>query len=484
MLRMLGYVALLVGNTAQAVQYYERALAAEPDSAETRESLDLAKLMDGQNLDADAASQLGEAVTGDDSFTREFLKALETFRDGNLKETLKQAKSLNSRYPDNVEPLKLMAACYLSAGQWETAKPISRRRLEIEPNEPAAAKNLAKLDVEADNPDAARALLAGVVKAHPEDEDAVVSLARLESRLNSPEAGIRLLEQAIEHNSNALLVRSELARAYQRAGRHDRVLEVTQNLGKKEFTKAPALLELRGMALMSTGDAVSAQGAFKQWVELEPESARAHFLYGESLARAGNVEGASVELKRTLELDAAYLPARVGEIKMLVSEDEVAAAKERLATLRKEFGPRREVLGIEGWFALGTNDFATAADRFATLLEGRRDTELMVLYVRSLWGQEKHDEAIEKMRGWLKEEPGNEIMGMHLAGAYLSLNREDEARKAYAAVVEHHPENIAALNNLAWLTRKQDLASAIGYAEKAISLRRQMRRSWIPWGRS
>ena len=74
------------------------------------------------------------------------------------------------------------------------------------------------------------------------------------------------------------------------------------------------------------------------------------------------------------------------------------------------------------------------------------------------------------MRGWLKEQPDNQVIGMHLAGAYLSLNREDEARKAYAAVVEHHPENIAALNDLAWLSRNQDLASAIAHAEKAVQL--------------
>jgi putative PEP-CTERM system TPR-repeat lipoprotein len=312
--------------------------------------------------------------------------------------------------------------------------------------------------------------LSGVVKAHPEDEEALVSLARLESRLDSPEAGMRLLEEAAERNPGALLVRSELARAYQRAGRHDRVLEVTQNLGKKEFTKMPALLELRGVALMGTGDFVSAQGAFKQWSDLEPESARAHFLYGESLARAGNVNGASAELKRALELDAAYLPARVGEIKMLVSRNDVGAAGERLVALRKEFGPRREVLGIEGWFALGTNDFVTAADRFSTLLEDQRDTELMVLYIRSLWAQKKYDEAIEKMQAWLETDPKDLVVEIHLADAFVSLGRNDEARAAYARVVEQYPDNLPALNNLATLGQEQDLAGSIKYAEHAYKL--------------
>ena len=54
LLKMLGYVSLLVANPEDARKYYERALKLEPDSASIREALDIAKLMTGQALEADA----------------------------------------------------------------------------------------------------------------------------------------------------------------------------------------------------------------------------------------------------------------------------------------------------------------------------------------------------------------------------------------------------------------------------------------------
>lgn len=218
---------------------------------------------------------------------------------------------------------------------------------------------------------------------------------------------------------------------------------------------------------MSAGDIASAQLSFEQLASAMPDSAPAQFLYAESLARAGDMDQAREKLTRAIELNAKYLPARIGEIKMLVNAGEVAKAKERLPALRAEFGARPEVLGIEGWFALGTGDFATAADRFSALLESNQDVELKVLYIRSLWGKEDYDKAISLMNRWLEERPDDLVIGMHLAGAYLSRSKDEQARAAYAKVIQHYPDHIPALNNLAWLSRDRDLAQAIAYAERA-----------------
>lgn len=467
MLRMLGYVALLVGDAPRAVEHYEKAVTLAPDSVELRDSLALARLMNGQDTGLGGVGDLAEAATSGDSFSQEFLRALARFRDGDLKAAMTQARLLNSRYPDSVEPLKLMAACHLSEGQWETAATVLRKVLELQPNEPSAAKNLARLDIQADNLESARELLAGVVAAHPEDQDAVVLLARVEGQLVGLAAGIEVLEKAVERNPASLRVRTELATAYQHARRYDRVLQITRDVVAADFVKSPELLEYRGTALLNTGDAVSARSSFAHLVELLPDSAKAHYLHAQGLESTGDNDASLTEVRKAIELDPGFIQARVGEIKMLVRVGQVDAARDRMGVLRKEFAGRPEVLEVEGWFALGTEDFATAEARFAELPEDRQDAEWMVLYVRSLWGQKKHDEAISKMRHWLEKKPDDVAVRMHLAGAYLALEREDEAFAAYATVVEQQPDNIPALNNLAWLGRKKDPKQAIEYAERA-----------------
>lgn len=470
MLRMLGYVALLVGNTAQAVEYYERALALDPGSAQVKDELGLAKLIGGQNLDAASASEFGEAASGNERFSQEFLRALASFRDGDLDSALKQARSLSVRYPENVEPLKLMAACHLANGEWDTAKGELERVLQLKPNEPSATRNLAAVETRAGNPEAARKLLRGLVAAYPEDEKGIVSLARLDGQLDGAEAGLKTLEQASEQHPDALMVRSELARAYLGLGRFDRVLEVTRGLTPEQAKKAPELLEIRGTTQLKSADVASAQATFKQWTELTPESPQAHFFYAESLIQGGDTQGAGVALQRSINLDSKYLPARVGEIKVLVTNNDVAKAKERLTALRADFGAPPEVLGIEGWFALGVGDFATATARFSELLKTRPDSELMVLYARSMWGEKKHDQAIAEMNQWMQDHPNDYEVGMQLAEAYQITDKRQSAMGIYKNLIKQYPDSVPALNNLAWLGRDNDLEQSIRYAERANGL--------------
>lgn len=470
MLRMLGYVALLLGNTADAVQYYQRALTLDPDAVEVRDALELARLMDGQKLDQQTAGALGDAAVGADSFTREFLQALALFRDGNLPEALKQARALSAKYPDNVEPIKLMAACYLAARQWEQAKQYLDQVLDKKPNEPSAVKNLARLEMLDGQLDEARGLLEGLIKAVPTDAEAYVLLARVHERVDGPALATQGLEQALERNPDALTIRAELARLYASTGRQERVIELTRVLKDKDFVRDPSLLERQAKAQLATGDVDGAQRGFSQLVELSPKSAAAHFAYSESLVRGGKKVEAAAELERAIELDAAYLPARVGQIKLKVLDNDLDGARKRLEALRKDFGNSRNVLDVEAWFALGTADYATAAARYSELLESNPNSELVILYVRAMWGQRKYDEAITRMEAWLKNHPKDLVVNMQLATSYVERGREADARTVYARVVELYPENVLALNNLAWLGREHNRSQSIAYAEKALGL--------------
>ncbi len=470
LLRMLGYVSLLLGQSANAVGYYEKALELDPNSESTTNSLELARLIAGQKLDEQTTSTVGSASGGSDPFTREFFKALALFRDGDLPGALREAKALSEKYPDNVEPLKLMAACHLAANQWEQARQYLDQALKIKPDDASAVKNLARLDVMDGDPAKARGLLEGLIKAHPTDTDAQVLLARVVESMEGPAPAITALEQALERNPEALAVRSELARLYVQSGQPQRVIELTRELTDKDIARQPSLLEKRGKALLATGDADAAMREFKRLLELFPKSAPAHFAYSESLAVAGKRIEATAELKRAVELNPSYLPARVGQVRLKVFDNDLEGAKQALAALRKEFGDAREVLDVEGWFALGTGDYATAAARYGELFEGRPSSGLLVLYARALWGQQKYDEAISRMESWLKDRRGDVAVEMQLADSYLARERSADARAIYKQVIEIQPDNVVALNNLAWLGRDDDHAQSVRYAEKALNL--------------
>jgi tetratricopeptide (TPR) repeat protein len=224
---------------------------------------------------------------------------------------------------------------------------------------------------------------------------------------------------------------------------------------------------MRGKAQTLMGDIGAARGTYEQWARLAPASAPARFFLSDSLAMGGDAVRARAELERALQLDAQYLPARVGEIKMLVQFGELQQAGKALDKLRQDFGERNEVLGIEGWFALGTGDFQTAERRFATMLEQEPNLEIMTLHSRALWSQGKHDEALRLMQDWLKSNPDDTAVLLQVGEAYAALGRGADARSSYEAVIKRHPDHVPALNNLAWLNRERDPVQAMELARRA-----------------
>lgn len=458
-LNLLTTSALLSGDAGKALEYASRMAQLDPDSHQAKTQLMTARLLAGESLGAQA--------TGKGAYNTDLLLALDALRNRKLAEVLQRADRMQKQYPDQAGPFNLKAAAYLMAAEWDKAKPELEKALKVQPNEPSATRNLARIEVLRGNPGQAQALLKGYVAAQPGDADAALQLADVEAQLGNSGAIAPLLLQALQRNPGALEVRARLAAEYLRAGRIQDVLTQTKNLTEAQYRAHPVLLEIRGKALILNGELLPARSTFEQWARLVPGSAAAQFYLSDSLARSGDAAGARKALSQSVKLNPRYLPARVGEIKAMVLENKLGAARAALAKLRQDFGEHPEALGLEGWFALGTNDFPRAEKLLAAALAKNPNGELAILLSRAQWGQKKHDAAFQTMDRWLKAHPDDLAMLMQRAGALLSLKRNDQARAVYAQVVKLQPRHVPALNNLAWLSQDKDLALAIRTAREA-----------------
>jgi putative PEP-CTERM system TPR-repeat lipoprotein len=363
-----------------------------------------------------------------------------------------------------------MAACYLAAGQWDQAKSELEKVLKLQPNEPFVTRSLAKIEAVQGNYQRVKTLLQSLLKNQPGDTEAAMLLASAETRLGNPAVALEVLEQAMKKNPGDLVMRSKLVSEYLRAGRADKVLEITRELTDAQFRQQPALLELRGKAQLLSRDSASAVSTFEKWTKITPNFAPAHFQYANALANRGDVARARKALEQAIKLDPRYLPARVGEIKMLVQFNELDRAKKMLAKLRQDFGDRAEVLGIEGWFALGTGDFPTAEQKLAAALKKTPGSELVILTSRAQLAQKKQGPAFKVMSDWLKDHPNDVLVLMQLAGAYLDMGKDADALATYGQVIKIAPNHLPALNNLAWLNRDKAPKQAMDYAQQAYQL--------------
>jgi putative PEP-CTERM system TPR-repeat lipoprotein len=469
-LGMMATVSLREGDTAKGLEYAKKLATLEPESKQAQDMLMVAKLMAGEALDSTIQKTGKQAADAGDAYTGELMAALAAFRDGKLKQALESAKAMQTRYPDKVDPPKLAAAVYLAAGQWDQGKAELEKVLKIQADEPSATRNLAKVEAIRGNDRRAKELIQPLVKQQPGDVEAVRILAAAETRLGNPAGALELLEQASRSRPDDLSLIAEVAQVQLRLGHASQVVEMTRKLTDAQYREQPVLLEMRGKAQLLTGDSAGAASSFEKLTRFAPNSAPAHFHYANALASRGDAARARNELEKSIKLDPRYLPARVGEVKMRVQFRELDQAKKALAKLRQDFGDRVEVLGIEGWFALGTSDFATAEQKLSAAFKKKPDTELLLLTTRAQWAQKKYEPALNAMRDWLKDHPRDLPVHMQLAGAYLALGREAEAAPAYEQVVKLAPNHVPALNNLAWLNRDKAPKQAMDFAQKAYQL--------------
>ncbi len=468
-LMMMSTVALREGDATQGLEYALKLASLQPDSPQARNTLLLARLMAGEALDK-TLGEAGKQGTAGDAYTRDFALALAAFRDGKLKQALDRAQALQQRHPDQVDPPKLIAAVYLSSAQWDQARSALEKVLRIQPDEPSATRNLAKLEAIQGNPQRARTLLQTVVKKQPDDLDSARALAAIESQLGNLPAALQALEPALKRMPNNLELVSDMAQIQLKLGQADKVVDMTRRLGDAQFKSHPALLEMRGKAQLISGDLTGAASSFEKLTRLAPQSAPARFQYANILASRGDAAGAKRELDKAVKLDPRYLPARIGEIKVRVQFNELDPARKALQKLRQDFGDHADVLGIEGWFALGTGDFATAEHKLSAALKKKPDSELVLLAARAQWAQKKQEPALRTLRDWLKTHPKDVPVSMQLAGAYLDMGKESEAISAYEQVVKLAPKHVPALNNLAWLNRSKAPKQAMDYAQQAYQL--------------
>jgi putative PEP-CTERM system TPR-repeat lipoprotein len=83
----------------------------------------------------------------------------------------------------------------------------------------------------------------------------------------------------------------------------------------------------------------------------------------------------------------------------------------------------------------------------------------------------KPEEGEARVKQWLKENPEDLTVRFYLADAYLKASKYPAAIEEYAGLLKKQPDNLVALNNLAWAYQQVKDPRALEYAEKAYQLK-------------
>lgn len=469
-LRLRANARLLDKQVDLALLDYARSSALEPKVPIEQLPVTVDLLSGGLGLGAKAGPALKQRLDFLPASPRkEVLQILGHLQRKEYEQAIAIADSYRWTVPEATAPYDLLGTIYLAAGQGDKAREAFDSALLRDPNDPSANLNLAQMARDEGDSVRERKHYQAVLEKHADNLLAQMNLALLDAREKDTPGMVGQLKMAIDQNPHALEPRLGLARYYLDTGSANLVAPLFTPLTNLQQL-SPRVLELYVQAQLAQHEYTSAYRATQQLVAMLPQVAQYRYLAWQAASGAGAQPEAQAALAELLRLDANNVPALVAQAESALAAGQpeqfdqllakaAALAPEDPGVLRLKSGSARRAGKVQEALTDAERAFALQAStvNFLALTEARRAA-----------GREQA--ARTAMRQWIEEHP--EDIAVRLAWSDILLAEGDAsgARAQYNAVLALHPDNVLALNNLAWSLRTDNPAQALEYSRKAAGL--------------
>jgi len=465
-----GEVYMQSNEFPKAAQYFEKSAKLEPKNAGAHLGLGMSRLAAGET--DRALAEFESAVQIDSGkYQADIVLVTWHLKRGEYDQALKALASLEKKQPDNPLTYNLKAAVYSGKKDFAAARKSLARALELQPAYVPAAVNLAQLDLQEKNPQAARGRLEAILEKDKSNVQALLALANLAPRIGAtPKDVISWLERAASASPGSAQVQLMLARAYAQSGEAKRALEVAQRT-QAANPENPESLDTLGSIQIMAGEKDQALASFRKLVQLQPKSALALYRLATAQAFASDAEAAASTLRKALSLKPDYPDAQAALAELEIRAGHYPAAMQIAQQLKKQAGKSPLGFGLEGDVLMAEKKFALAMKSYETAFGLAKKGAILIQLHRATVLAGKPAEAESRLAQWLKESPEDGGMRRYAADYSLNSGRYKEAIEQYEWLLRKQPDDVAALNNLAWAYQHAKDTRALETAERAYKLK-------------
>jgi len=468
LLAMVGLSELKSGQMKAGIHELERAVAIAPDSATLHRELGKAYLSTGET---DRAIKELELVGGDEGsqYQAKFLMVLAYLRANNLEKAIESTQEMLDARPDSPVFLNLMGSIQSTNNNGEEGRRYFEKALEIKPDYVNAAMNLARLEELEGKPEAAVKRYQEIVATSPDTVPALMALARLAKNEGNQLEQVKWLEKARSADKAELVARVTLAEYYLQ--KRD-IPEVELLLGEMEaeHSDQPAVLAVKGRLLMAKGQYNRAVPVFESLIELLPEQAIGYYLNALNQLKLGQKQDARASLHRAHELMPEDLNVMVILARVELDTGDYEQAM-KLSEVIKEVAPQSPAgYEIEGDALMGLQRYQQALDAYDAAWNQVQARTLLIKRFRANLRVSNDDSVYSPLLDWLVRHPDDVQVRVVLATTYDANDQTEKAVPHYEKILEVQPDNLAALNDLAFIYNAKGDPRALGLAERAYTI--------------
>lgn len=468
LLALAGQSFMQVRDFNKATGYLEKAAELAPKAAAVRTSLGLSKLAQGD--EARGLKELELAATLDPQSTEASVALIQTQMGmKQYDKALQTVAALEQRQPDNPQVHNLKGVVFQAKGDAAKARAAFEKTVALQPGFMPGVANLARLDLQEQKPDAAKGRFLKVLEKDKNNTEAMTALAQLALLQNRPDETTSWLEKASNANPDAVTPAVNLGMHYLRNNQAPKALTLARKLQTANPTN-PALLELLGQSQIATKDIGGALNTYGKLVNIAPKSPMAQLRMAAVYKMMGNEASAASHLKRAVELQPSFVPARLAQIETAMRANRPDEALQITRELQKLNPDSPAGYALEGDVLLAQRKPVQALASYERAQLLAPSPELFGKTMQALGMAGRIKEVKARGNQWLSANPGDVRVALMVAESNLSSKEYKPAIAVLERALKAAPNNPLVLNNLAWAYQQEKDPRALATAEQAYKL--------------
>jgi putative PEP-CTERM system TPR-repeat lipoprotein len=452
----------------KAEEYFEKASALSPKTASLRTSLGLSKLGKGEK--AEAIAEMEQAAALDPKSQQAGIALVRTAL--GLKQydkALKAVQDLEKQQPDNAIVQNLKGGVYLAKSDPAAARAAFMRSAQLQPSYFPSVANLAQLDLTEKKPADAQKRLEAFLQIDKKHIGAMTALAELAMMQGQKAQATTWLEKAVAENPDLPEPAMRLVTQYLKTGEKAKALTTVRKLQTANPTN-PDLLDHLGQAQIANNDGPGALETYSKLVNVVPKSPKAHLRLASVQMMLKNDTAAAESVKRALALEPNNVQGRLATIDLALrrgANDEALTAARKL---QKDTPSSPVAFLVEGDILMSQKKPELAVRAYEQAYNLGKSAQLLIKLTQTQRLLGKGKDADARLATFLKDNPGEPLASMYQAETLMAAKQYKPAIAQFEGMLKMNPNNVVALNNLAWVYQQEKDPRALDTAEQAYKL--------------
>ena len=329
----------------------------------------------------------------------------------------------------------------------------------------------ALLAYQEDNFELAGQLLLELLKRSPGNMPSMQLYGMVNYSQENYEKAAYYLSKYVSTNPDNLAAQKQLSLAYMKLGQFDEA-GTTLSAAIDEDIDDAELFALAVTNAFSSGDTRTgllmlerASKAAPDNLPLRGELARAYLFLGETDRAIQTYEAIIAQGGQDNETEKMLLLARA---KLALQEGNTEKVLELAKQLQQKQPGYAMGYELEGIALMSQKSYTQSSRAFRMAWDRAPSSPLAILFSESLKLSGQQAAATQPLTDWLSKVPRDTRVRQLLGTTWMELGKNNKAIETYEQVIKEEPDNVVALNNLAWLYGLDGNPRALVLAESAL----------------